>query len=122
MPDKRNNKLFANDTFVFEARFDDDSQVGIWAHADFDTEAAAKTYATMAAERLGKLPRFIRTKLSHTVIHQGDEVAFAEEGGRFFVLYSDNIETRVRNHDLEETIFHEAVHATLEKEHAKNDV
>ena len=119
MPDKRSDELFANGVFDFEARFDDNCTVRIWAHADFGAETDAENYATMAAERLGKLPQFMRKKLSHVVIHKGDETAFAEEGGRFFVLYSDNMDTRVRNHDLEETIFHEAVHATLEKEYAK---
>lgn len=54
------------------------------------------------------------------VLHKGDEVAFGEEEGHFFVLYSENIRKRVKTHDLEETIFHESIHATLEKDHAKS--
>ena len=65
----------------------------------------------LIGDALGKLP--------HVVLHKGDEVAFGEKLGRFFVLYSENILKRVKIHDLEETIFNEAVHATLEKEHAK---
>jgi len=56
----------------------------------------------------------MRSKLDHVVIHKGDETAFGEADGHFFVLYSDNIRTRIRNHDLEETVFHESVHATLD--------
>lgn len=121
MPDKRHDGLFAKNTFVFEAQFGDDTVVEIWAHADFGTEEAASTYANMAAVRIGKLPRYLRAKLSHVVIHQGDEVAFGEELGHFFVLYSENMDIRVRNHDLEETIFHEAIHATLEKDYATSE-
>lgn len=40
------------------------------------------------------------------------------ELGHFFVLYSENIEKRIKTHDLEETIFHEMMHATLEAGHA----
>jgi len=53
------------------------------------------------------------------VLHKRDEVVFGEEEGHFFVLYSENIRKRVKTHDLKETIFHESIHATLEKDHAK---
>ena len=36
------------------------------------------------------------------------------------MLYSDNIRTRISNHDLEETIFHESVHATLDSKYARS--
>ena len=58
------------------------------------------------AEAVGKLPTFMRRTLDHVVIHRGDETAFGESDGHFFVLYSENIKTRIRNHDLEETVFH----------------
>lgn len=61
----------------------------------------------------------MRSKLDHVVIHKGDEVAFGEKGGHLFVLYSDNIRTRIRNHDLEETVFHESVHATLDAKYLR---
>lgn len=34
-------------------------------------------------------------------------------------LYSDNIRTRIHNHDLEETVFHESVHATLDEKYLR---
>ena len=74
----------------------------------------------MAAGPVGQLPALMRAKLSLVVIHQGDEIAFGEHEGHFIVLYSGNMETRVRNHDLQETVFHEAVHATLEQAHGKS--
>lgn len=117
MPDKRNKQLFANNTFIFEAVFDDDSKVKLLAHSSFGSKEMAERYAKMLSGPLGKLPKFMRKKLSHVVIHEGDETAFAESEGHFFVLYSKNMETRVRNHDLEETVFHEAVHATLDSQH-----
>lgn len=119
MPDKRSNELFANDTFLFEATFND-GKVNIWVHRAFESREAATRYARMAAERLGRLPGFMRRRLSHVVIHKGDRVAFAESEGHFIVLYSQNMETRVRNHDLEETVFHEAVHATLDSNYSKS--
>ena len=120
MPDKRNNKLKAKDTFIFEARFRDDSKVKIWAHSSFGSMEVAERYALMLSGPLGKLPELMRKKLLHVVIHKGDLTAFAESRGHFFVLYSENMETRVRNHDLEETVFHESVHATLDLKYSKS--
>lgn len=118
MPDKRNDQLFDVGTFVYEATFSNGKKVGIWAHSSFGNESAAKIYVDRLTSRLGKLPEFMRDALSHVVIHKGDEGAFAESDGKFFVLYSDNMDTRISNNDLEETVFHEAVHASLDNVHA----
>ena len=120
MPDKRNNELFADGVFIFESSFRARCKIEIWVHGAFGTKSVAKRYAEMLCGPLGKLPEIMRSKLSHVVIHDGDETAFAESEGHFFVLYSRNMETRVRNHDLEETVFHESVHATLDSKHRKS--
>ncbi|MGI9487286.1 MAG: hypothetical protein ACR2RF_15700 [Geminicoccaceae bacterium] len=120
MPDKRHDDLNAEGTFVFGAYFSDGTQVDILAHPDFDTVENAERHVLMIAEPLGRLPRFIRLGLSHVVLHDGDETAFSEDLGRFFVLYSENVKTRLRDHDIEETLFHESVHATLDANYAES--
>ena len=120
MPDKRRNALFDNGTFVYVARYSDGTSVELWAHSDFGAQAAALLSVEPVAHAIGKLPTFMRNRLDHVVIHKGDETAFAEADAHFFVLYSDNIKTRIRNHDLEETVFHESVHATLDKKYLRN--
>lgn len=114
MPDRRNDILMDVNAFVFEADFSDGIKVEIWLHSSFDDSANADRYAQMLTGPLGKLPGVMRNKLHHVVIHKGNETAFGESEGHFFVLYSENMETRLQNHDLEETVFHESVHATLE--------
>jgi hypothetical protein len=114
MPDRRNDVIMDDSTFVFEADFSDGSTIGIWLHSTFGTVTHAEKYAKMLTEPLGKLPEVMRKKLHHVVVHKGNETAFGESKGHFFVLYSENMEKRIRNHDLEETVFHESVHATLE--------
>ncbi len=121
MPDKRNDELMSDNTFVFEAKFRDGKLIPIWAHNSFGDVQTAQRYATMVTGPLGKLPEPMRKILTRVVIHKGNETAFAEDGGHFFVLYSENMETRVKNHDLEETVFHESVHATLDQKHAKTE-
>ena len=120
MPDKRRDALFADDTFIYTARYRDGTSVELWAHPDFGSQSAAMASVEPVAQAIGKLPTLMRSKLDHVVIQEGDETAFAEDIGHFFVLYSDNIRTRISNHDLEETIFHESVHATLDSKYARS--
>lgn len=120
MPDKRNDQLMVDRTYTFEARFDDETNVEIWIHPSVETLAKAQRFADMLCDPIGKLPHLMRKRLSHVVVQQGNETAFAESEGHFFVLYTKNMETRIRNRDLEETVFHESVHATLDSNHLKS--
>ncbi len=113
MPDKRRDKLFAENVYTFEALFLDGASVGIWVHPDVGSRHTALQLAFQAAEPIGKLPNVMRSRLDHVVIHEGNETAFSEDIGRFFVLYSQNMAERIRNHDLEETVFYMSVHASL---------
>ena len=76
--------------------------------------AIALAYSKHVASGLSHLPSAMRETLSHVVIHHGDETAFAQNTAHFFVLYHKNITIRLQQHDLEETIFHESIHATLD--------
>ena len=114
MPDKRHDELFANGVFSYSAQFEDGTSVGIWVHPDVGSQDVARNLALQVAGPVGKLPTIMRSRLDHVVIHEGNVTAFAEDRGRFFVLYSENMAIRIRNHDLEETAFHEAIHATLD--------
>lgn len=114
MPDRRTGELFDNSVFVFSAEYDDGTSLGIWASSKFINRGEAEGYVRKVLGPVGKLPSEMRDHISHIVIHKGNEGAFAEHIGRFFVLYSENILTRIDNNDLEETVFHESVHATLD--------
>ncbi len=120
MPDKRNDELFDVNTYVFKANFTNNKVVEIWVHSSFGSEVNAREYVDKLTPRLGKLPEVMRAPLSHVVIHKGNEGAFAEANANFFVLYSDNMDERISNNDLEETVFHESVHASLDAIHLKN--
>lgn len=120
MPDKRSDELFVNDVYLFKTVFEDESNLKFWVDPDVADKKVAEVFVKRVSEALGKQPLGLRKPLSHVVIHEGDETAFAEEQAGFFVLYTKNIEKRISTHDLEETVFHETVHATLEAKHAKN--
>lgn len=106
--------LFDTDTYVFEILFSDGETLEVWCHSAFGSEAAAQEYTEKLGPRLGKLPPFQRNMLNHVVIHKGDGGAFAEIEGQFFILYSDNMDARISTNDLEETVFHESVHASYQ--------
>jgi hypothetical protein len=112
--DPNGGGLFDSNTFVFDAHFEDGGSLEIWCHSSFLTQEAAEEYATKLCPRLGKLPDFQRNLLDHVVIHKGDAGAFAEIEGQFFILYSDNMDKRINTNDLEETVFHESVHASYQ--------
>lgn len=120
MPDKRNDQLFLDDVFVLEIQYQDGARVEVWASPSLGEGKVAGRHAKDIASALAKQPKPLREKLSHVIVHSGDETAFAEEAAHFIVLYSRNIERRLSTHDLEETLFHETIHATLEAKHAGN--
>ena len=100
--------------YIFEATFTDGETLEIWCHNAFGSETAAREYADKLAPRLGKLPTFQRNMVNHVVIHKGNRSAFAEIEGQFFILFSENMDDRISTNDLEETVFHESVHASYQ--------
>jgi hypothetical protein len=114
MPDKRTDSLLLSGVTRRLISFMDGTTVEIWTNPAVPDGKATDALHTEVANAVAKLPRRMRNLLSHIIIHDGDEPAFAEDQGRFFVLYAGNIARRLATHDLEETVFHEAAHATLD--------
>ena len=106
--------LLDTNTYIFETTFTDGESIEIWCHSSFGSEIAAQEYVEKLNPRLGKLPAFQRNLINHVVIHNGDGGAFAEIEGQFFILYSENMDERISTNDLEETVFHESVHASYQ--------
>lgn len=126
MPDKRGGPLFQQ-AYVFNATFSGGngrSGTGIKIACSnlFGSQAAAQTDAMRYTSRLGKLPDLYRRNINHIVVHTGGvnpagTTAFAEDQGHFFCIYSENATVRIGTHDLEETFFHEASHASIQVDH-----
>ncbi len=118
MPDKRNHDWpLRKKAHLFIASFTDNTHVQISVHAGLGDKEAARADAMRYAPRLGKLPTSLRQGLRRIVVQPGgeDTTAFADNG--VFVLYSANATKRIQTHDLEETIFHESVHASWDTLH-----
>jgi hemolysin type calcium-binding protein len=109
--------LHQDQVYLFDMRFSDGATIEIRADQRFASVADALAEVEHFAGPLGKLPGFMRQDLSHVVFNIGDRGAFAEASGRFFVVSSENMAARRSTHDMEETIFHETIHATLDARH-----
>ena len=111
--------LLAN-AYVFRSTYSNAGPVEVWAHNSFGSVANAQPYAQLLSDAVGRLPEFARQELHHIVLHTGDGNFFAEEKAEdgFFVGYAQRINTRVANHDLEESVFHETMHVALQTDHA----
>jgi hypothetical protein len=122
MPDKSDRSAaLRQEAYLFVAHFNDGTRVNLAIDADFETQGAARTEALRYTPRLGKLPTALRRGVSRLVVHKGGEdvTAFSDIG--LMVLYSDNATKRIKTHDLEETIFHESVHAAWDKTYASSE-
>ena len=121
MPDKSDRSApLVQQAFLFVAHFNDGTRVQLAIDADFKTQDSARQEALRYTPRLGKLPTALRRGVERVVIHKGGENVTAFSDVVLIVLYSDNATKRIGTHDLEETVFHESVHAAWDKAHAKS--
>ena len=120
MPDKRGTgKPLVQNAYLFIAHFTDGTRIGVALDEQFGSRQAAEQDALRYTTRLGKLPPLYRQKLRHIVVHKGGDetTSFAEDKGHFFTVYSGNATKRIGTHDLEETLFHEATHASIQEDY-----
>lgn len=119
MPDKTSRTApLRKPAFMFVSRYRDGTSVAIAIDAEFKTEAEARQEALRYTPRLGKLPTSLRRGVERLVVHKGgaDATAFSDAG--LIVVYSANATRRIGTRDLEETVFHESVHAAWDKAYA----
>lgn len=121
MPDKTKDTDLFRDAYLFQASYADKAKVQFAIDGGFPSEDTAKEEALRYATRLGRLPSELRSGVRRVVVHEGgeDATAFSDEG--LIVIYSANATKRIATNDLEETLFHEAVHASWDRRYAKSD-
>lgn len=120
MPGHPSEELMANGVFTYEMLFQDGTRSEVWVHYDVGSEDAARVLVQQLGPRFGRIPTAMRQEVGHVVVHAADGSAFAEDSGKFFVLYAENMATRIANHDLEETLFHESIHVAFDPQYANS--
>ena len=112
MWDKRVDNEFNHPVFLFYAYFTYGIRFEINVNPEFETVERATKEAFRYTRGLGQLPTMLRRGIDRFGIHDGDETASAGAGKIF--VYRANAIDRQGYHHLEETLFHEAVHVSLD--------
>ncbi|MHA3977333.1 hypothetical protein ACW9UR_06570 [Halovulum sp. GXIMD14794] len=113
--DKRVDGEPVVEAFLFLAHYDDGTNIEIAVNPEFGTREAAQAEAQRFADPLGRLPTVLRAGIRKFSIHDGDEGFHAGTGQ--IVVYAEKASQRESYNHLEESLFHEAVHASLDEEH-----
>ncbi|MAY85816.1 MAG: hypothetical protein CML02_03710 [Pseudooceanicola sp.] len=112
MWDKRRDGEDAYDTFLFRAYFSAGPAIDIILNPEFGTEEDARAEAMRYTGGLGRLPLILREGIAQFGIHKGDR-SFHGGPGKIF-MYQDKASLRIAQNKLEESILHEAVHASID--------
>ncbi len=112
--DKRVDGEPVVDAHLFIARYTDGTSIEIAVNPEF-AAADALTQAQRFARPLGQLPTSLRVGIGRFSIHAGDEGFHAGTGQ--VVVYTGRADERESYDHLEESLFHEAVHASWDAEH-----
>lgn len=112
--------VFPEDTHFFEARYTDGSIVEIRIHPELLVDTAPVDQAERIALPIGLLPAELRAGIERVGFLDGDATAQADGGGEGIHLYEDNVTVRESTNRLEETLFHESVHTSLDDTYASS--
>lgn len=103
------------EAFLFTARFTDGTEIEIAVNPEFGTDAAARDEAMRYTVPLGQLPTTLREGIARFSVHAGDEGFHAGTGQ--IVVYAGRADQRLTYDHLEESVFHESVHASWDDQH-----
>ncbi len=101
------------DAYLFVARFSDGTSIDIRIHPEVGSETDARAEVDRYTVPLGQLPTLLRQDIGRFAVRLGDETATASPG-EGISMQVGNATTREADHRLEETLFHEAVHTSLD--------
>jgi hypothetical protein len=117
--DKRVNGEPTVNAFLFVARYDDGTNIEIAINPEFETKEKARAAALRFANPLGQLPTLLRKGVHRFSVHMGEKGFHAGTGQ--IVVYSGMADKRASYDHLEESLFHESVHASLDEDHRLSD-
>lgn len=116
--DKRINGERKIKMYTFSAYYDDQDPVAFVVNQDFASVSDARDMSLKVAESLGMVPKGLRKDVGRVAIHSGDEGfhagGYTEDKGQI-VLYREMIKRRIDQKHLEESLFHESVHASWDR-------
>lgn len=113
--DKRVDGEPVVNAFLFMARYRDGSNIEIAINPEFGSQTAALAEALRYAAPLGQLPTTLRAGIMRFSVHGGRKSYHAGSGQ--IVVYAETTDNRLGYNHLEESLFHESVHASWDATH-----
>jgi len=101
-------------TFLFHAHYSDGTYIKIVLNPEFENVESARLEAKRYTHAIGQLPVILRQGIRYFGIHKGNKGFHA--GNEQIIVYSDRASIRIKDDHLEESLFHEAVHASWDEE------
>ena len=118
MFDRRHDAFRNYDAYLFQATFADGLSAEIQVNPEFGSLSAARAEAQKYAVEIGRLPTLLRMDVDTVWIHRGNE-AFGG-GNRNLLIHTDQGEDYIASGFLNEVFVHEAVHTSLDADHASS--
>lgn len=119
MWDKRIDQEYDTSGFLFHAYYaGTPDPVEILINPEFGSLQAAREQAEIYAYPLGQLPQVVRNGVAFIGVHDGLPTYSA--GGQKIFVYAQRTNIRIQQGHLEESLFHEAVHVSLDKKLARS--
>ncbi|UCC23887.1 MAG: hypothetical protein JSU98_09100 [Gemmatimonadales bacterium] len=116
MFDRRVEGWVTVDAYLFDATFQDGLALEVQVNPEFETGEAALEMARRFAEAIGRLPTALRAGVETVWIHRGVELFGG--GNDNILIHTGQADQYEADGILEETLVHEAVHSSLDSEHA----
>jgi len=111
--------------YSFNAVFTDQAPIEIVVNPEFESSSAAREGIYPIAYAMGRVYAPLRHGVGRIVLHRGNEGLHAggyiENYGQV-VLYLDTVADRLTMNHLEESLFHESVHAAWDQKYSDTDL
>ena len=115
--DERKGGSIHDRVYLFSASFKDGQVIEMHVNSEFDNADDAEVAARKYAVEVGRLPNIARSGIKTIVVNKGDNYFTADTGT--ITIYTGNGESLELDGLLQEVLLHEAVHATLDREHSR---
>ncbi|MCY3838860.1 MAG: carboxypeptidase regulatory-like domain-containing protein [Gammaproteobacteria bacterium] len=113
--DRRTNRWVRIDVYLFNVQYAG-RQSEFQVHPEFGSREAARSEVDTYAPALGRLPAALLSGVREVEVSAVDALLQGNEAG-IVHIYTGNAEELIRNGFLEEVLFHEGGHASLDRSH-----
>ena len=114
MFDRREDQFVTINALLFQVDYDDGLSLEVQVNPEFGSDASST--AEFYARVIGQLPLILRTDVNTVWIHKGDKPFGG--GNNNLLIHTEQGDKYIADGILEETLFHEASHTSLDPHYA----